>query len=147
MEMTISRAGMALVEQFEGLRLAAYRDVAGIWTVGYGHVGKDVHPGLVITAIEARSLLAVDLRVAVAAVNHLVKVPLTQNEFDALADFAYNAGVGALTRSDLLKLLNQGNKPGAAAQFPEWVYAGGVKVDGLERRRAAEAALFLGKAA
>lgn len=143
MNVTISDAGMALVQQFEGLRLTAYRDVVGILTVGYGHTGKDVKPGEEISQTQARALLISDLQAAVAVVNHVVKVPLTQNQFDALVDFAYNAGIGALTRSTLLLKLNAGDYAGAAALFAEWDHAAGKVVPGLLRRREAEAALFL----
>ena len=147
MTMTISNAGMTLVEQFEGLKLTAYRDVAGIWTIGYGHTGKDVYAGLTVNMAEARALLTSDLHAAVAVVNRIVKVPVSQAQFDALVDFAFNAGIGALTRSTLLQKLNAGDVQGAAEQFGLWVNAGGVHVPDLVRRRAAEAELFLGKAA
>jgi len=134
---------MALTQQFEGLKLTAYRDVAGIWTIGYGHTGKDVYAGRVITHQEALALLAADLHAAISVVNLRVKVPLTQNQFDALVDFAFNAGIGAFVTSTLLRDLNAGDYTGAAAQFVLWDHAGGKVVPGLLKRRQAEAELFL----
>lgn len=139
---TYSQNGLNLTEQFEGLRLDAYQDQVGVWTIGYGHTGPDVHPGLTITEDQANSLLAQDTSSAAAAVNRLVTVALNQDEFDALVDFVFNLGEGALGGSTLLKLLNAGNFAGAAAEFPKWCHAGGQVVPGLVRRRQAEQQLF-----
>jgi len=140
--LSYSDQGLALTEQFEGLRLTAYQDSIGVWTIGYGHTGPDVQPGLAITQEQAGALLLQDVAGAAAAVNRLVTVPLTQNQFDALVDFTFNAGQGNLASSTLLRELNAGNTAGAAAQFLVWVYAGGVQLPGLAKRRQAEAALF-----
>jgi lysozyme len=140
--LSYSDQGLALTEQFEGLRLTAYQDSVGVWTIGYGHTGLDVQPGLTITQEQAGALLLQDVAGAVAAVNRLVTVPLTQNQFDALVDFTFNEGQGNLASSTLLRELNAGNTAGAAAQFLVWVYAGGVKLPGLVTRRQAEADLF-----
>jgi lysozyme len=137
-----SSAGLAMTEGFEGLELTAYQDIVGVWTIGYGHTGPDVTPGLKITQAQAVILLKGDVASAVACVNHAVKVPLTQNQFDALVDFAFNLGNGALLGSTLLKLLNQKNYAGAQAEFAKWNRAGGKVNAGLTRRRAAEAKLF-----
>jgi lysozyme len=139
---TYSQNGLNLTEQFEGLRLDAYQDQVGVWTIGYGHTGPDVHPGLTITQEQANSLLMQDTQSAAAAVNRLVTVALNQDEFDALVDFVFNLGEGALAGSTLLKLLNAGNFAGAAGEFPKWCHAGGQVVPGLVRRRAAEQQLF-----
>jgi len=136
-----------LTEQFEGLRLTAYQDSVGVWTIGYGHTGSDVRPGLTITQEQASALLQQDVAGAVAAVNRLVTVTLTQNQFDALVDFTFNEGQGNLASSTLLRELNAGNTAGAAAQFLVWVYAGGVQLPGLVKRRQAEAALFQSESA
>jgi lysozyme len=138
-----SNKGLAFTEQFEGLRLTAYQDSVGVWTIGYGHTGPDVHPSLTITRRQASALLLKDVASAVAAVNRLVKVPLTQNQFDALVDFVFNAGAGNFAGSTLLRDLNAGNYAGAAAQFPRWVHAGNQILAGLVSRRNAEQALFL----
>jgi len=140
--LSYSDQGLALTEQFEGLQLTAYQDPVGVWTIGYGHTGADVQPGLTITQEQASDLLLQDVSGAVAAVNRLVTIPLTQNQFDALVDFTFNVGQGNLASSTLLRELNAGNTAGAAAQFLVWVYAKGVELPGLVTRRQAEAALF-----
>ncbi|MGD0930684.1 MAG: lysozyme [Candidatus Korobacteraceae bacterium] len=145
--LSYSSTGLALTEQFEGLRLTAYQDSVGVWTIGYGHTGSDVRPGLTITQEQAGALLQQDVAGAVAAVNRLVTVTLTQNQFDALVDFTFNEGQGNLASSTLLRELNAGNTAGAAAQFLVWVYAGGVQLPGLVKRRQAEAALFQSESA
>ena len=138
-----SNKGLALTEQCEGLRLTAYQDSVGVWTIGYGHTGADVHPGLTITQQQASALLLKDVASAVATVNRLVKVALTQNQFDALVDFVFNAGAGNFASSTLLRVLNTGDYAAAAAQFPRWVHAGNQILPGLVARRNAEQALFL----
>jgi lysozyme len=138
-----SPQGLSLTKQFEGLRLTAYQDVAGIWTIGFGHTG-DVHPGQTITEAQADTLLLSDMAVAIAEVNRLVEVPLTQGQFDALCDFTFNEGVEHITKSTLLRLLNEGDYTAAAQQFSVWVYAGDKVQPGLVRRRAVEQAMFNG---
>jgi lysozyme len=140
--LSYSDQGLALTERFECLQLTAYQDPVGVWTIGYGHTGPDVQPGLTITQEQAGALLLQDVAGAVAAVNRLVTVPLTQNQFDALVDFTFNVGQGNLASSTLLRELNAGNTAGAAAQFLVWVYAKGVELPGLVTRRQAESALF-----
>ena len=139
----LSPQGLSLTKQFEGLRLTAYQDVAGVWTIGYGHTG-DVHPGQTITNEQADALLLSDMAVAIACVNHNVKVPLTQGQFAALCDFTFNEGIGNFTTSTLLRLLNTGDYTAAAQQFGKWDYAAGEVEPGLERRRAVEQAMFNG---
>ena len=141
--MKISGAGLALIRDCEGCRLAAYRDAAGVWTIGYGDT-EDVTPGLLITQAEAERRLAARLACFEAAVSQLVRVALRQGEFDALVSFAYNLGAGALARSTLLRKLNAGDRAGAAAEFGKWVQAGGAVLPGLVTRRARERALFEG---
>lgn len=140
--MKTSDAGITLVKSSEGLKLVAYKCPAGIWTNGYGHTGPDVTPGMVITQAQADALLARDLERFETGVARLVKVPLNQNQFDALVCFSFNLGLGALQGSTLLRLLNAGDYAGAAAQFPRWNKAGGKELPGLTRRRAAEQSLF-----
>ena len=142
---TYSSAGLALTKSHEGLRLTAYRDCAGILTIGFGHTGPDVREGQTISEAEAENLLLADLAPAIRCVNDAVKVPLTQGQFDALVDFVYNSGRGNFLRSSLLVKLNSGDYAGAAAQFMKWVYAGGQVEEGLVRRRAAEVAMFRGQ--
>jgi lysozyme len=133
----ISNAGLALTKSFKGLRLTAYQDVAGIWTIGYGHAGADVHEGMTIT--EADALLRGDLADAEACVNRSVTAAISQNQFDALVDFCFNAGQGNFLHSTLLKKVNANDFAEAAAQFGLWVHVGGEVVPGLVRRRKAEA--------
>ncbi|CAI1890856.1 lysozyme [Serratia ficaria] len=140
--MNISERGLALIKHFEGLRLAAYRCPANVWTIGYGHTAG-VQPGNVITEREADSFLRLDIAESVRAVNRLVKVPLTSNQFDALASFVFNFGCANFRTSTLLKKLNYGDYAGAADEFLRWVNVGGKRLAGLERRRMAENALFL----
>ena len=139
--MQISKAGLDLIKQFEGLYLQAYRCPAGVPTIGYGHTAG-VAMGQTITQQQADDYLRRDVRMFERAVERLVKVPLTQGQFDALVSFAFNLGEGALAQSTLLRLLNAGDYAGAAAQFDRWNKAGGRVLPGLVRRRAAERALF-----
>lgn len=140
------KRGLALTQSFEGLRLKAYQDIVGVWTIGYGHTGKDVHPGMVITQDQAAAYLLEDIQAAVKAVNRLVTAPLTQEEFDGLVDFTFNCGDSALAKSTLLRMLNAGDLKGAAEQMLLWNHAGGKVVAGLLRRRQAEQDLFKTKA-
>lgn len=143
-EFKYSDAGLALTKQFEGLRLEAYRDCGGVWTIGYGHTGGDVKAGRLVSGLEAEVLLRADLRDAIGCVNRVVEVPMEQHQFDALVDFCYNAGRGNFERSSLLAKLNLKDYEGAAAQFALWVKVDRKPVAGLVRRRAAEAAMFRG---
>ena len=148
--MEYSKDGLHLTEQFEGVRLTAYPDPGtggDPWTIGYGHTGADIHAGLTITQAQAEEYLRQDVQKAAANVNAHVKVKITQDEFDALVDFAFNCGCGNLDTSTLLKKLNAGDHEGAAQEFLKWDMAGGHHMAGLLRRRQAEAALFLTKLA
>lgn len=139
--LTYSPNGFKLTEQFEGLQLTPYKDVAGVWTDGYGNT-HGVVPGVSITPEKAQADLASNIEGAEFVVNRVVTVPLTQNQFDALVDFVFNLGSGNFQSSTLLRLLNGGNYSGASQEFPKWNHAGGVVVEGLTRRRLAEQALF-----
>lgn len=140
-----SPAGFALTKHFEGLRLTAYQDVGGVWTIGYGHAGPDVHAGLVWTQEQADAALVADVQTAVKAVNDGVTFAINQSQFDALVDFTFNLGRGKLLGSTLLHKLNKGDITGAADQFLLWKYAAGKVVEGLLVRRQAERKLFLGE--
>jgi GH24 family phage-related lysozyme (muramidase) len=140
----INAAGLRLLKSFEGLRLRAYQDAVGVWTIGYGTTAG-VRPGQVITEAQAEALLKRDLNRFEAAVEKLVAVPLNDNQFSALVSFAYNVGEGALSSSTLLNLLNRKEYQEAANQFLRWNRAGGMELAGLTRRRRAERALFLGQ--
>ncbi|WP_308380981.1 lysozyme [Serratia marcescens] len=145
--MKISDDGMALTKRFEGLRLQAYQDSVGVWTIGYGWTqrvaGRKIGAGMAINAATAERLLACGVAQFEQGVERRVTVPITQGQFDALVSFTYNLGLRALENSTLLRRLNAGDRQGAADQFGRWVNAGGVRLDGLVARRAAERALFL----
>lgn len=142
MSMSISPAGIALIQAHEGLRLTAYRDSGGVWTIGYGSTGG-VRRGMTITRDQAVLRLYHDLDTAEAAVNNRVTVPLSQPQFDALVSLVFNIGGGAFRKSTLLQKLNVGDSAGAANEFMRWVKAKGRVLGGLVTRRAAERALFL----
>ena len=133
--------GISLIKQFEGCRLNAYPDPAtggAPWTIGYGHTGNDVRPGMVWTQVQADSALISDLAQCERAISRLVKVTLTQNQFDAIVSFVFNVGSGNLQSSTLLRKLNSGDYRGAAEEFPRWNKAAGKVMAGLTKRRAAE---------
>lgn len=138
-----------LIAGSEGLRLEAYQDVAGKWTIGYGHLiqpGEQYHPyGPVreITQSEADTLLARDTGIAQACVNESVTVPLTDNQAAALVSFVFNVGCSAFRSSTLLRKLNAGDYEGAADELTRWVNAGGMRVAGLVNRRNLEREVFL----
>lgn len=134
--------GTRFTEAFEGVRFTSYQDVRGVWTIGYGHTGREVGPGQVCTPAQASVWLQQDMLWAEQVVNHAVKVPITQDEFNALVDFVFNVGAGNFDSSTLLRELNAGDYAGAADQFARWDLAGGKVVEGLLRRRVAEADLF-----
>lgn len=145
----LSDRGVAFIASFEGFRARPYNDPAGHATIGYGHL---LHHGGVTNSDRAKwgtisqkggkELLRSDARRFETAVRDLVDVGLNQNQFDALVSFAYNLGSGALAESTLLRKLNKGDYGGARREFSRWVYAGGVRLEGLVRRRKAEASLF-----
>ena len=146
--MRMSAAGLAIVKEFEGLRLKAYKCPAAVWTIGYGHTSAAgnpmVTPELVITKDEAEEVLAQDMEQYEEGVRKYVKVDLTQGQFDALVDFAYNAGVGALQKSTLLKKVNAEKFDEVPAEFMKWTKGGGKELPGLVRRRRAEVKLWRG---
>jgi lysozyme len=143
--MTYSKNGLHLTEQFEGCRLHAYQDIGGVWTIGYGHTHPDINSWTSCTQEQAKTWLLEDVRRFENEVNRLVRVPLTQDEFDALVDFDFNTG--ALSKGEagctMLRLLNAGDYHGAAAQFEKWDRVKGVEIAGLLKRRKAEEAEFI----
>ncbi len=144
--MRLSESGFALLKKFEGCRLRAYRDVANVLTIGYGHTGPDVTENLVITQEAAEELLRKDVRTFETGVTSLVYVSINQNEFDAFVSFAFNVGLHAFASSTLLKLFNaRTSKTVTASEFSKWCKADGKVVEGLKRRREAEKTLFLTK--
>ena len=144
--MKTSDRGVALIKAHEGLRLTAYTDPVGVWTIGYGHTTAagppKVERGMKITDAGADAILRQDLAKFEGYVSSAVKVPLNQNEFDALVSFTFNLGPGNLRSSTLLKKLNAGDRAGAADEFLKWTKAGGKTLPGLVKRREAERSLF-----
>jgi len=140
----INAAGLSLIKQWEGLKTTAYKDVAGIWTIGYGHTSAagapKVTPGMAIGDKEAERILKTDLAKFEARVERLVTVPVNDNQFAVLVSFDFNTG--ALHKSTLLKKLNTGDYDAVPGELAKWVNAGGRKVQGLVNRRAAEAGLW-----
>ncbi|EMI5460301.1 lysozyme [Enterobacter roggenkampii] len=145
--MQTSDKGIALIKQFEGCKLTAYQDSVGVWTIGYGWTkpvdGKPIRAGMTIKQETAERLLKTGLVSYENDVSRLVKVDLTQGQFDALVSFTYNLGARSLSTSTLLRKLNGGDYAGAADEFLRWNKAGGKVLNGLTRRREAERALFL----
>ena len=146
-QMVVSHFGVDLICGFEGKRLIAYDDGVGVWTIGFGTTvypnGIKVKKGDTCTEAQAKAYMAHDLKKFEDAVNNVVKVPLKQNQFDALVSLAYNIGTDAFSKSTLVKKLNANDIRGAADQFDVWVNAGGKRMQGLVNRRAKEKALFL----
>ncbi len=149
MSKSISKTGVDLISSFEGIRLDAYDDGVGVWTIGIGTTiypnGVKVKKGDKCTLEQAKSYFAHDLKSFEKTINDSVKVPLSQNQFDALVSLTYNIGQTAFSNSTLLKKLNAKDYQGAADQFLRWNKGGGKVMKGLVRRREAERALFLKK--
>ena len=141
--MRISDKGLAALKQFEALRLTAYQDVKGVWTIGWGHTGG-VKAGDTCTREQAEKWLKQDVATAENAVNSQ-DLKINQNQFDALVCFTYNVGVGNFKSSTLLKKIKTNpDDPTIAAEFARWKYSGGVVVNGLINRRAVESNLYFG---
>lgn len=139
--MRTSRKGIEFIKAHEGLRLKAYQDAAGVWTIGYGHT-YNVKMGDRITEEQAERLLISDLIVAETEINRY-GFDLTQNQFDALVSFVYNVGAGNFRSSTLLKRIKENpNHPDIQNQFKRWIYAGGRVLPGLVKRREEEAKLY-----
>ena len=138
-----SSAGISLIKKFEGLELTAYPDPGtggAPWTIGYGHTGPDVHPGVTITEGEAEAFLIEDLERFEKAVHNLIAREITQEEFDSCVSFTYNVGEGALSTSTFRKRMNRGDDKTKCfvEEFPKWVNGGGGPLPGLVKRRNAE---------
>lgn len=140
--MKTGQKGIKLIKDFETFQAKAYVCPAGVLTIGYGHTGSDVTEGTYISEAEADRLLRADLSTAEKAVNK-VKAPLNQNQFDALVSFTFNCGIGAFSRSTLKKVVEANPAdPEVASQLKRWNKAGGRVLNGLVRRREAEAKLY-----
>lgn len=143
--MKLSNAGAKFIHKWEGFRAQAYRDVGGVWTIGYGHTGTDVYAGKTITREEADKLFRNDVARAENAVRKYITVPLAQHQFDALVSFTYNLGAGALQRSTLRRKINDGEYSAVPSELMKWVYVGRQRVQGLINRRTDEGKLWRGE--
>lgn len=140
----MSEAGrLCLTEEFEGLRLKAYLDTGNVWTIGWGHTAG-VQKGDTCTRAQAEAWLREDIQTAEDDVKLYVTAPLTQGQFDALTDFAFNVGAKQFRTSTLVRILNARQYAEAAEQFKRWKFDNGVEIPGLVRRRKAERDWFLG---
>jgi lysozyme len=141
----VSQAGVDLIHSFESCKLTAYPDPGSVdgkpWTIGWGSTGPGIARGVVWTQTQADDRFAADLARFEKAVALMAPVT-TQNQFDALVSFAYNVGLAALNDSTLLRLHNKGDYAGAKDQFARWNKNDGKVMNGLTRRRAAEAAMY-----
>ena len=142
--MNTSAEGIALIKKFEGCELEAYQCSAGVWTIGSGHT-KDVEEGDTISKDQAEEMLVEELHEYENYVNEYVNVALSQNQFDALVSWVYNLGPANLKASTMLKVLNDGKYEDVPYQMKRWNKAGGKVLDGLVRRREAEALLYQGR--
>lgn len=147
--MRTSPTGIELIKRFEGFSAKPYLCPAGLLTIGYGHVvDEDIRvklssiPDNSITRQQAEYILRNDLYKFERAIHNLIKVPLTQNQFDALISFTFNLGAGALQRSTLRQKVNRGEHNQVTAEFLKWVYSGRNKLKGLILRRKAESELY-----
>jgi lysozyme len=145
--MKLTEDGLALIRRFEGFRETAYRCPAGVWTIGYGHTEQAGPPkvvvGMKISEVEARRILAADADGVAAEVRAALTRELNDAQFSALVSFAFNVGAGAFRGSSVLAAANAGRFAEVPGRLKLWVKAGGRVLPGLEKRRAAEAALFM----
>jgi len=143
-DMNISKEGLSLIKKFEGCELEAYLCPAGVWTIGYGHT-KDVKEGDKINRDEADYLLQEEMIEYESYINDFVEVPLEQNQFDALCSWVYNLGPTNLKNSTMLRVLNEEKYTDVPQEIKRWNKAGGEVLDGLIKRREAEAKMFAGE--
>tara|TARA_R110000868_G_scaffold89976_1_gene250084 strand:+ start:2780 stop:3223 length:444 start_codon:yes stop_codon:yes gene_type:complete len=142
--MKISQEGLSLIKKFEGCKLNSYKCAAGVPTIGYGST-HGIEMGMSISQSRAEELLLEDISKFEDIVNESVKVVLNQNQFDAMVSWTFNLGGGNLKSSTLLKVLNGGDYEDVPNQIKRWNKANGKVLEGLIRRREAEALLFVGK--
>lgn len=137
----LNEAGLALLKKWEGCKLTSYKDIGGVWTIGYGHTSSAC-PDMRITQEQADYLLREDLATFESAVDKAVKVPLTDNQFAALVVFTYNVGRGAFNNSTLLRKLNAGDYASVPSELLRWNKVKGVPIKGLTNRRNGEVELW-----
>ena len=140
----VTLAGLALIKEHEGLHLKPFLSFSRVWVIGYGHT-RTVRAGMMITPGEADVLLDSDLGIVSRAVSRLVKVPLTDAQFDVLCSFTFQAGISNFETSTLLRNLNRGWYEQVPAAASRWVYAGDKVLPHLVRRRAAEGRMWRGE--
>jgi lysozyme len=144
--MRLSKDGLKMLHGSEACSLKAYLDSGGVPTIGWGSIrmfGNPVKMGMTCTQAQADEQAALDVKATEDAINKLVKVLITQNQFDALVNLVYNIGIPAFSKSTLLRKLNARDYLGAGSEFMRWVYDNGKEVDGLKNRRRREKAKFL----
>ena len=139
--MKTSDVGIELIKEFEGCKQVAYQDSVGVWTIGYGHT-KDVYEGQLSIKKTCERFLAEDIAEFEDYVEAIVEVSLSQNQFDALVAWTFNLGPGNLLKSTMLRKLNEGDYDAVPDEMRRWNKAGGEVLNGLVRRRDAEANLF-----
>lgn len=140
--MKTSEKGIKLIKRHESCRLTAYKCPAGVWTIGYGHTGDDVQPGMIISRGKADNYLRADLKDAEKAIEE-EGLTLNQNQFDALVSFVFNVGAGNFRNSTLLRKAKiNTDDPSIANEFGKWKYGGGKVLPGLVKRRKEEAKLY-----
>ena len=148
--MQLSYVGLKALKGYEGFKAHAYKDTGGVWTIGYGTTridGRPVVDGDICTEPQASLWLQQDLAWAQTAVNQMVHIALSQNQYDALVSFVYNEGQTQFASSTLLKKLNAGDFIGAGREFNRWVFDNGKIIHGLEVRRSLEREMFEGPGA
>ena len=129
---------LVLVPVFEGMRYKPYQDVAGVWTVCAGHTGPDIQQDKIYTQAECDALLENDLAIVAKGVDRLIRVDIPVYTRGAIYSFVYNTGLGAFSRSTLLRKLNAGDRAGACGEMKRWVFAGGKPWKGLMTRQEIE---------
>ncbi|MGX6962312.1 glycoside hydrolase family protein [Vagococcus xieshaowenii] len=143
----LSTEGYQFIKQWEGERLQAYRDPAGVWTIGVGHTGpvngQPIKAGLTITAKQSEQLLQTDIHTHTQVLKQVVTAPLTQHQFDALASFCFNLGPNIIKDAALLQAINRQDWLETTNQMSRYVHAGNVVLQGLVNRRQAEIQLFM----
>lgn len=141
-----SEACIELIKQFEGYSNNAYKDIRGIWTVGYGVTGPSITADSTMGLPEALEGLLVRCNILANQLSNLIHVPMSQNQADAIISLCYNIGITAFAGSTLLKQLNLKNFIYAGNEILKWDHANGMVIDGLRRRRDAEYKLFMSEA-
>lgn len=142
-EFDVSTECLELIKYFEGMKLRAYQDSGGVWTIGIGHTAT-AKPGMIITEEQALELLRNDLKISKNVVRHMVDVELTQYEYDALVSFVFNLGGGNFQESTLRTWVNSEQHQKVPEELSKWVYTDGTKLNGLVRRRLAEGLMYSG---